>query len=281
VAAATTAASRTTAAVPESTGAPVVPVAGGSNSTTASPVTTVAPAGNSSEATAVPAPTVGPDSTASPNATATISPNATETTAPNATTLPNTTELPNVTSSDNGSKCFPSFASVELVDGSMITMDKLSIGDMVKVGANAFSKVFMFTHKMQTGTHQFVELSTSSGASIALTSGHYIPVDGSLLSAGEVAVGSLVQLGTGAVDTVVAIRSVSGTGLYNPQTIEGNVVVNGVVASTYTTAVAPRFAHAILAPFRTMSTVLGFDFTFLESGGGLFADVAPRGQSVF
>jgi hypothetical protein len=160
-------------------------------------------------------------------------------------------------------------------------MDKLSIGDVVKVGANAYSKVFMFTHKMQTGQYEFVELTTATGASIALTSGHYLPVNGALLSASEVTVGSQIELGSGLVDTVVSVGSVSGTGLYNPQTIEGNVVVNGILASTYTSAVEPRFAHAILAPFRSLSILLGLDFTFLESGGGVLAEVAPRGALAF
>jgi hypothetical protein len=32
-----------------------------------------------------------------------------------------------------------------------------------------------------------------------------------------------------------------------------------------------------LAPFRTLSAVLGMDFTFLESGGGVLEVMAPRG----
>jgi hypothetical protein len=180
-------------------------------------------------------------------------------------------------SSDNGSVCFPASSVVELEDGSVITIDQLAIGDMVKVGPRMFSKVFMFTHKMAGGAHDFVQLTTSSGATISVTSGHYMPIDGSLVAASNVAVGDVLQLGDGTLDEVASVAVVQGSGLYNPQTLHGDIVVNGVVASTYTTAVAPSFAHAVLAPFRTLSAVLGIDFTFLESGGGVLEVMAPRG----
>jgi Hint module len=135
----------------------------------------------------------------------------------------------------------------------------------------------MFTHKMAGGVHDFVQLTTSTGATISVTSGHYMPIDGALVAASNVAVGDVLQLGDGTLDEVASVAAVQGSGLYNPQTLHGDIVVNGVVASTYTTAVAPSFAHAVLAPFRTLSAVLGMDFTFLESGGGVLEVMAPRG----
>lgn len=44
-------------------------------------------------------------------------------------------------------------------------------------------------------------------------------------------------------------------GLYNPQTVDGDLVVDGVVVSTYTTAVEPNMAHALLTPVRAMFMV--------------------------
>ena len=41
-------------------------------------------------------------------------------------------------------------------------------------------------------------------------------------------------------------------GLYNPLTLAGDIVVDGILASTYTKAVTPKMAHAALAPLRMM-----------------------------
>lgn len=45
-------------------------------------------------------------------------------------------------------------------------------------------------------------------------------------------------------------------GLYNPQTVDGDLVVDGIVVSTYTTAVEPNMAHALLTPVRAMFMAL-------------------------
>ena len=41
-------------------------------------------------------------------------------------------------------------------------------------------------------------------------------------------------------------------GLYNPHTLHGDVVVDGVLTSTYTGVVHPALAHALLAPLRQL-----------------------------
>lgn len=61
----------------------------------------------------------------------------------------------------------------------------------------------------------------------------------------------LVTVDDGAT-TVVRVGRTWARGLYNPQTTDGSIVVDGVVVSTYTEAVAPRTAHALLAPLRAM-----------------------------
>lgn len=196
-----------------------------------------------------------------------------------ASTGPDATPFSSEEDDDDGSACFPSSATVELVDGSTVAMSELSIGDVVKVGPNEFSRVFMFTHKMSDTVNKFVKLTTSSGKQLTLTGGHYIYADGSLTAASNVVVGAELRLGNGGVDKVVSIQAGKDSGLYNPQTTHGDIVVNGVVSSTYTTAVEPSFAHAILAPFRSLYALTGFQLTALESGGGVLADVAPRGAA--
>jgi Hint module len=209
------------------------------------------------------------------NSTATTTANTTRTTTKNLTTTTNLTEttLPIESPAANKSKksCFPSSATVELRDGSVVRMDDLSIGDDVKVGPNTFSKVFMFTHRVSGIFTVFLEISTSSGASIALTGGHYIHADGALIPASKLRVGSAVRLGTGQVDHVLSVRTVHRTGLYNPQTLQGEVVVNGVLASTYTTAIEPELAHVVLLPFRSLFKSRHLATSLFESGGGFAA----------
>lgn len=187
------------------------------------------------------------------------------------------TPTPTEEDDDDGSVCFPASATVELEDGSIIPMSKLAIGDRVKVAVNKYSEVFMFTHKMADISYSFVKLVTVTGAEISLTGSHYIYADNALVAASQVRVGSMVLLGNSKYDKVVSVRSVKGTGLYNPQTAHGDIVVNGIISSTYTTAVEASFAHAILSPFRLVFGLTGVPFTALEKGGGLFAKVALRG----
>lgn len=177
---------------------------------------------------------------------------------------------------DDGSACFPAEATVVVKGGRVVRMSEVQIGDEVMVGPGQFSKVFMFTHKVADASFAFVTLETASGHKVSMTKGHYLYVDGALVAASQVKVGSTVTLGSGEADAVVRVGKTVASGLYNPQTVQGNVVVDGVLSSTYTTAVEPAFAHAVLAPLRFFNA-LGLHFTALESGGGSLAEVAPRG----
>lgn len=181
---------------------------------------------------------------------------------------------------DDGSVCFPAGATVELENGDVVRMSSISVGDVVKVGLNRYSRVFMFTHKLSDTVHKFVTLHTASGVSLSLTKGHYLYVNDVLSAASTVSIGDRLTLGSGETSPVVAVETTTASGLFNPQTIDGNIVVNGVLSSTYTTAVEPSFAHALLAPLRLVSNVFGVSMTSLESGSDALAAVAPQGPSV-
>ncbi|KAK1862562.1 hypothetical protein I4F81_005130 [Pyropia yezoensis] len=196
--------------------------------------------------TATPTPTPTPGPTADPTAAPTAAPTAT----------PDGDD-------DDEPACFPAAATVELSTGSVVRMDALRVGDAVRVapggGGAAFSPVYLFTHADggARGGPPAVRLTTASGAAVTASAGHYVYAGGRLVAAAAVAVGDTLQVvppGGGAttwvVSPVTAIAAVPVAGLYNPQTLAGEVVVDGVRASTYTTAVAPRVATALLAPLR-------------------------------
>ena len=156
-------------------------------------------------------------------------------------------------------------------------MAELEIGDRVAVGNSEFSEVFMFTHKLSNVRHEFVAIKTAAGPTIRLTAGHYLPLNGAYQTAGRAKVGDTVALGDGTISLVTEVNAVSGSGLFNPQTLHGDIVVDGVLASTYTTAVERKMAHAMLAPLRTLSNKFGLTTSILDTG----ADSVARVTSLF
>lgn len=178
------------------------------------------------------------------------------------------------------SRCFPGTATVELQDGSYEQMSALQIGDRVKVADATFSDVFMFTHKLADAANDFVVVQTSSGAELSLTAGHYLYVNGALVAAGTIRVGDVVESATGERLAVTSVRFRTMDGLYNPQTIHGDIIVNGIRASTFTTAVQPSAAQALLAPLRAMYARLGFLTAVFNQGSDFFANKMPSGAAL-
>jgi Hint module len=177
--------------------------------------------------------------------------------------------------------CFAGHVLVELESGLHRRMDQLLIGDRVKVAERTFSDVFMFTHKLHNAIAMFVVIRTASGHSISLTPGHYIYVNGVLTSAASVKIGDELDLSTSAHSTVISVSETVQTGLFNPQTLHGDIAVNGIIASTYTTAVSPVLGHAWLTPFRMVYSALGSTTAMLENGAEFAASILPGGSTTY
>jgi len=146
--------------------------------------------------------------------------------------------------------CFPAHASVKLMDGSYREMEKLQIGDRVLVDAAAqkFSTVFSFTHRDPHVKSDFVQISLKDGRALRLSPGHMVySSDGELRMASVLKKGDILDK-----SSIVETRRTMDIGLYNPQTLHGDIVVNDVRVSTYTSAVAPKAAHALLSPLRSI-----------------------------
>jgi hypothetical protein len=171
-------------------------------------------------------------------------------------------ETPKSSSSRFPLRCFGASALVELESGIPKRMDELAVGDRVKVGNNLFSDIFMFTHKLPAIKNNFVVIRTVSGQVITLTPGHFIYLNNDLVDSAAAKVGDIIFLGNGALSTVSAVSQTVEAGLYNPQTLQGDIVVNGIIASTYTTALRPDTAHALLLPLRALYSA----FSLLVNG---------------
>lgn len=147
--------------------------------------------------------------------------------------------------------CFPGTALVQLENGQTITMDALQVGDKVLVGPNTYSEVFLFSHAYRDALTTFVRLQTASGT-LQISAKHYLYVNGLVATADSVKVGDLLETGHAQPAAVTGISTGHATGLYNPHTLHGDIVVNSVRTTTYTDAIHPVLAHAMLAPLRAM-----------------------------
>lgn len=173
-------------------------------------------------------------------------------------------------SSCSSPSCFPAVAIVELRDGRFKPMWEVRIGDIVRVSPAAFSEVYMFTHNIQNITSQFIQIATTESV-LELSSDHYLYLNGSLSAAKNARVGDLVQSSKGSHVAVVSVGTVLRKGLFNPQTIHGDIVVNGIVASTYTAASPALLAHVLSWPFRFV-----YSMGLRSALEGLFSDGLPQ-----
>lgn len=148
-----------------------------------------------------------------------------------------------------GAACFPAAAGVEMRDGRRKDMSEVDIGDMVRTGIG-YSEVLMFTHRLREGDYPFVQLVTWGNRTLELSDEHFLEVEGrGYIAAREVRVGNVVGTVDGK-EIVVEIGIVRREGLYNPQTMDGGLVVEGVVVSTFTEQVGVGAGMGLLVPIR-------------------------------
>lgn len=179
---------------------------------------------------------------------------------------------------DDSPTCFPHDSTITLEDGTVKSMGDLQLGDRVQVAPGEFSDVFMFSHRDAEVKASFVQLMTESGAYLHITAGHYMYVNDQLTAAGAVRTGDTVYTENGKVSKVCNVSSTLKAGIYNPQTVHGDIVVNGILTSTYTTSVHPRAAHSLLAPLRSLFRLLHTSTSVFNHGARFLAEAAPKGD---
>jgi hypothetical protein len=177
-------------------------------------------------------------------------------------------------------KCFPFDALVSTERAGPVRMDALRVGDRVLAarpdGSTFYDDVYMFGHKDVAASASFVKLETASGAALRLTPDHHVFVTraGARLEipASAAQVGDLVQVvgagGAAALEAVVAKTLAADRGLFNPYTLSGAIVVDGVAASCHSSSFMdvafaalgvplPAGYQAMYAPVRALYRVLG------------------------
>lgn len=198
-----------------------------------------------------------------------------------------------ITDSLNRPGCFPSSAQVRTPQGARV-VSSVSVGDTL-LTSQGFAPVFLQGHQNALAVSQMVKLVTASNHTLTLTPNHYLPLaSGTYVSAGRVSLGDelLVQsdgcavpMGCLTPSTVVAVSRVEESGLWNPFTTTGDLVVNGVLASSHsdwflegsprlTEDSIVRVYQAVLSPVRMLYAIAPawlarFAAAFQDSGPAL------------
>jgi hypothetical protein len=135
-------------------------------------------------------------------------------------------------------------------------MAEVVIGDRVLAvdasGSLTFSDVYMFGHRDPTTVAVFVKITTSSGAIMRLTPDHYLyatiatnssalATSSKLSPAKAITTEHYVWVGAPGdslqLEKVVEVSLHMDAGLYNPYTLSGAVVVDGVLTSCHSSSV--------------------------------------------
>ena len=188
----------------------------------------------------------------------------TPTNAPSSNNPPTNDPTSNNQPQNSYPACFPADSVVLVENGISKRADEIQLGDKIMVGPKQYSQVFGFTHRQKNGYFRFLEFHLSSGSDFRVTPGHYLYVNNELKTARSVRVGDVLKHRKGGFVTVISIDHKLHEGIINPQTVHGDIVVDNIVASTYTDAINPHAAHSLLLPMRSVFRVFGVSSVYIE-----------------
>lgn len=152
----------------------------------------------------------------------------------------------------NESACFPSDMHVRLSATETRQLKDLIVGDRVYTSSFEKDSVIAFSHRIHSlQAFPFVRIDTTSLHNITLSHGHFIYVNGKLKAARDTRVGDIVITEAGKA-SVTSVKDVWSKGLYAPHTLGGDLMVNGVLVSCYTSVIPETTAHTLLAPIRAL-----------------------------
>lgn len=166
--------------------------------------------------------------------------------------------------------CFPAAATVTRHDGLIVRMEDIRLAEKIAIGGDKHSDVYFFGHRKSDHVSEFVSIAhVGSETRVRLSPNHYLYVDGKLRTAQSVRPGQRLRGADGRDSlAVVNVKREELRGLYAPTTMHGDLLVDGVVVSSYTSEIHPGLSHKLLYPLRLLYRN-GFDsvvsrFTFLH-----------------
>jgi hypothetical protein len=189
----------------------------------------------------------------------------------------------------NNGGCMPGDALVMMSDAGLRAISHVRVGDRIMSRGEAaglsfapiYSDVYLLGHEERHKYSTFVSIGLESGHVVELTPGHFIhtvpslatalaggsssthrPLQMYMKCASDVRVGDFVmsiQEGLLVPSLVANITTVEKWGLYNPYTLTGDLVVNGVLVSAHSDWVFDRitpaaYVHKLPGLYQAMMT---------------------------
>lgn len=131
--------------------------------------------------------------------------------------------------------CFPVDTKV-MSEGFSVPIQNAKIG-MLLLSSRGPSPFFLQGHADADATTSMMEIDTLSNHSVKASFDHYFPlVSGTHLAAKSLSLGDELWVqhsGSMVPSPIVGIRVVVARGLFNPYTVAGDIVVNGILASSH------------------------------------------------
>lgn len=156
-----------------------------------------------------------------------------------------------------GGGCFSSKSEVNILGKGITPIRQVQIGDYLESSPDGtYSKVFMFHRNIRSPT-EFYQIQTTSRL-LELTKRHMLYTAGKRhpKSAKDIQVGETLVASGGGIEEVIGISKVFRNEFFDPVTENGKVVVNGFVASSYTSlSKASLFHDNIFFHSQTISEV--------------------------
>lgn len=152
-------------------------------------------------------------------------------------------------------------------------MEDLESRDLVEVGKNQYSRIYASTHRKTEVVTRFVKVTLEDGKILELSHSHFVydGFDKQVLHAKYAEIGHTLFNRKEISVQVPNIQEKRKRGLINPHTENANFIVNGVLTTTYTSAVSLHAAHSLPAPIRSIMCSIGVSATGLEN----ISDIIP------
>ena len=174
------------------------------------------------------------------------------------------------------SSCFPSDTQVHIEGGGTKQMQHVRVGDRVLTSNGLYSDVYVLSHEEPNVSLEYIHIRLDSNNTIEASSGHFIPVSPDCrglthhLRASAIQEGMCLVVPQEGFVRVGEVSRVIKRGMFSPFTLTGDIVVNGVVASSHSewfldgladkfglTHLLPNIYQAVLAPARGLYHLIG------------------------
>jgi hypothetical protein len=164
-------------------------------------------------------------------------------------------------------ECFPSDATVDVMNNGKVPLSSLQIGAQVRVineeNQVRYSPIIAFLHR-ELDEHALYKRIRTKNSVIELSKRHLIYHRKGdfiwaekLIKGDEILVSSVIHENETQWEEIIEITDVYKQGLMAPLTEQGTIIVNNVHASCYALVKSHQVAHSALAPYRLYHRLFG------------------------